>query len=147
MLRNSEARPTSLSARAYRLLALVLVLRPFGNLSLAWGMRHFSSVLGINPTVYVQALFNPYVALGVGALILGLLTRMALLSVADLSVVLPLTASGYIISTFLGRVMLREDVSTYRWFGTVLIAAGAVIVGYRGKENKASASKLLLAED
>src|ERR1700751_3581602 len=121
---------TGLSARAYRLLALVLVLRPFGNLSLAWGMRHFSYVLAMNPFVYARALFNPYVAVGIGALIFGLLSRMALLSLADLSVVLPLTASGYIMSTLLGKIFLGEQVSGYRWLGTMLIFAGALVVGF-----------------
>jgi transporter family protein len=129
-----------LSARAYRLLALVLVLRPFGNLSLAWGMRHFSSVLTMNPFLYVRALFNPYVALGIGALIFALLSRMALLSLADLSLVLPLTASGYIISTLLGKVFLGEQVTVSRWMGTVLIFVGAVVVGFSSRRSQSNES-------
>jgi transporter family protein len=129
-----------LSARAYRLLALVLVLRPFGNLSLAWGMRHFSSVLTMNPFLYVRALFNPYVALGIGALIFALLSRMALLSLADLSLVLPLTASGYIISTLLGKVFLGEQVTVSRWMGTVLIFVGAVVVGFSNRRSQSNES-------
>lgn len=114
--------------RAYRLLAAVLVLRPFGNLSLAWGMKHFSAVLSANPFVYFRAMMNPFVAMGVAALILGLLTRMALLSLADLSFVLPLTASGYIVSTLLGKFFLSEQVTSGRWLGTVLIFLGTALV-------------------
>lgn len=114
--------------RAYRLLALVLVLRPFGNLSLAWGMKHFSQVLAANPFVYVRAMLNPFVAVGILALILALLTRMALLSLADLSFVLPLTATGYILSTLLGKFFLREQVSLDRWIGTLLIFLGTAVV-------------------
>ena len=114
--------------RAYRLLALVLVLKPFGNLSLAWGTRHFAQVLSLNPFAYVRAMLNPYVALGILALILALLTRMALLSVADLSFVLPLTATGYIFSTLLGKFVLREQVSLGRWLGTLLIFLGTAVV-------------------
>jgi uncharacterized membrane protein len=110
-------------------------------------MRHFSSVLALNPILYARALFNPYVALGIGALIVGLLTRMALLSVADLSVVLPLTASGYVISTILGRLILREEVTAYRWLGTLLIFTGAVIVGYRGTQSSAGETRLLQADN
>lgn len=139
-------RTISLPARAYRLLALVLFIRPLGNLSLAWGMRHFSSVLALNPFVYARALFNPYVALGVGALIFGLFTRMALLSLAELSVVLPLTASGYILSTLFGRLFLREEVTGYQWLGTILIFLGAIVVGYSSRETKASDCNLLPAE-
>ena len=115
--------------RAYRLLALVLVLRPLGNVCLAWGMKHFPSVLSINPVPYLRAFTNPFVALGIAALILALLTRMALLSLADLSFVLPLTATGYIFSTLLGKFFLSEQVTSLRWLGTVLIFAGTALVG------------------
>ena len=115
--------------RTYRLLALVLVLRPLGNVCLAWGMKHFPQVLSVNPLPYLRALANPFVALGITALVLGLLTRMALLSLADLSFVLPLTATGYIVSTLLGRFLLSEEVTSGRWLGTVLIFVGTTLVG------------------
>ncbi len=114
--------------RAYRLLIMVLLLKPFGNLSLAWGMRHFSQVLSANPFLYARAMLNPYVALGVLMLAGGLLMRMALLSLADLSFVLPLTATGYILSTLLGKFFLSENVSAWRWLGTLLIFLGTAIV-------------------
>jgi drug/metabolite transporter (DMT)-like permease len=123
-----EAVKTESSTKAYQLVIVTLLLRPFGNLSLAWGMRH-SSVLSIDPLVYLKALLNPFVALGILMLILALLTRMALLSVADLSFVLPLTATGYILSALLGKFFLGEQVSEARWLGTVLVFLGIVLVG------------------
>jgi uncharacterized membrane protein len=74
-------------------------------------------------------MLNPFVALGVVALILALLTRMALFSLADLSFVLPVTAVGYVIAVFLGKVFLHETVTHQRWLGTLLIFAGAALVG------------------
>jgi drug/metabolite transporter (DMT)-like permease len=115
--------------RAYRLVLLTLVLRPFGNLSLAWGMKHFSKTVSIHPLLYLEAMLDPFVALGVIMLVLALLTRMALLSLADLSFVLPITASGYIFSAMLGKVFLNEQVSSGRWVGTLLIFAGIALVG------------------
>ena len=117
------------TTRTYGLLALSVLLRPFGNLCLAWGMKHFPQVLAIRPSAYLGALLSPYVALGIGMLILAVLMRMALLSVADLSFVLPLTASGYIFSTLLGKFFLNEEVSAARWLGTLLIFVGIVVVG------------------
>jgi drug/metabolite transporter (DMT)-like permease len=115
--------------RTYRLLILTLLLRPVGNLSLAWGMKHFAKVLSINPLPYVQAMLSPFVALGIITLILAQLTRMALLSVADLSFVLPATASGYIFSAMLGHFFLSEHISSAQWSGTLLIVAGIALVG------------------
>jgi uncharacterized membrane protein len=129
------------SAQTYRLLLLTLLLRPFGNLTLAWGMHHVPRLTGLEPLTYLQALANPFVATGIGMLILALLTRMALLSVADLSFVLPLTAVGYIISALLGKVFLAEDVGSHRWLGTVLIVLGVVLVGATPERSVAASGK------
>ena len=129
MTRGLRAFSENETFRTYQLLILTLLLRPIGNLSLAWGMRHFAKVLSIDPLPYAQAVLSPFVALGIIALILAQLTRMALLSLADLSFVLPATASGYIFSAMLGRVFLSEHVSSEQWLGTLLIAAGIALVG------------------
>lgn len=109
-------------------------------------MRHFSSVLGGNPLLFVRALLNPYVALGIGALIFSILSRLALLSLADLSIVLPLTASGYIVSTLLGKFCLREEVTFQSWMGTLLIFVGALVVGFSTRPSHARGSTLLPTE-
>ena len=96
-------------------LMLVIVSQPLGNLFLTLGMKH--RVLG-SPWDYVLAIFTPHVALGIVLLIVWLLSRMALLSWADLSYVLPLTAIGYIITAVIGRVVLNEQISMARWSGT-----------------------------
>ncbi|MBV9223624.1 MAG: EamA family transporter [Acidobacteriaceae bacterium] len=117
------------ASRIYQLLILVLLLRPFGNLSLAWGMKHLSRIVSLSPLPYLRAMLNPYVAAGIILLILALLVRMALLSLADLTYVVPMTAGGYIISTVLARVFLQENVSAESWVGTVLVFLGTALVG------------------
>jgi len=125
----SESKSGGEIFRTYRLLIFTLLLRPFGNLSLAWGMRHFPNVLAGHPLLYMEAMLSPFVALGIITLILAQLTRMALLSLADLSFVLPATASGYILSAMLGRFFLNEQVSSGQWLGTALIFSGIALVG------------------
>ena len=115
--------------RTYSLLLLFVFLRPLGNLSLAWGTKHFPQVLSLDPAVYLRAMVDPFVALGIGMLILALLTRMALLSLADLSFVLPVTAVGYVLATLFGRVFLHEAVSAQHWLGSILIFMGTGVVG------------------
>jgi len=110
------------------MLILTVLLRPFGNLSLAFGMKHIPQELALNPLPYLLAFANPFVSAGILMLVLSLLTRMALLSIADLSVVLPLTAVGYILSTVLGRFFLGEHVSAQHWAGTILVFLGVVLV-------------------
>jgi drug/metabolite transporter (DMT)-like permease len=115
--------------RTYSLLGLFIFLRPLGNLSLAWGTKHFPQVLSLNPVTYLRAMVDPFVALGIAMLILALLTRMALLSLADLSFVLPVTAIGYVLAALFGRVFLHEAVTAQQWMGTALIFVGTGLVG------------------
>ena len=74
-------------------------------------------------------MFQPWVGLGILLLILWLLTRMALLSRADLSYVLPVTSFGYVASAVLARFFLNEQITGLRWAGTLLIVIGTVLVG------------------
>lgn len=120
---------TSTPARVGAVLVLFIALKAVGNLFMAWGMKRFPESVSTNPIPYLRAFLDPFVALGVMALILALLVRMALLSLADLSYVLPVTAIGYVIAAFLGRTLLHETVSTQRWLGTALIFVGAAMVG------------------
>jgi uncharacterized membrane protein len=115
--------------RTYRLVVLLVFLKPFGNLSLAWGMRHFATTLSFNAWPYLRAFFDPLVAVGIAMHILWLVMRMSLFSLADLSFVLPLTASGYLLSALLGRFFLHEEVTSTRWLGILLLFLGVVIAG------------------
>ena len=111
------------------LVLLVVLFNALGNLSLAWGMRHVTESVGFNPIHYLRAMLNPAVAGGIVLLILWLLTRMALLSWADLSFVLPLTSLGYVLAAVLGKVFLNETVTPEHWLGTLLIFTGTLLVG------------------
>jgi uncharacterized membrane protein len=115
--------------RALWLSALVVLLNNLGNLSLAVGLRSLSKALGLDPLDYVRAMLNPFVALGVGLLVLWLLTRMALLSWADLSFVVPVTSVGYIVGVALAKLFLNEAVGPHQWLATILIAGGAALAG------------------
>jgi len=107
----------------------VILFNSVGNLSLAWGMKHVGEAMALNPLGYLRAMLNPYVAFGVVLLSLWLLTRMALLSWADLSFVLPLTGVGYVLAAVLGTLFLNESVTRVHWAGTLLIFAGTAMVG------------------
>jgi len=109
--------------------AIVILSNAFGNLSLTWGMRHGVEELTGSPLSFLRAIFNPWVSLGICLLIAWLLSKMFLLSWADLSYVLPVTAFGYVVNALLGRLFLGEMVTPARWAGTLLIVAGMILVG------------------
>src|ERR1035441_1074876 len=80
------------------------------------------------PLDYITVLFQPWVALGVLLMIVWMLTRMALLSWADLSYVLPVTSVGYVLVAVGGKVLLNEQITMKRWAGIGLIVAGVALV-------------------
>jgi len=110
-----------------RVFAIIVILsNAFGNFFLDRGV-HGRSLQSAGD--YVRAIFTPWVMLGISLLILWLLTRMALLSWADLSYVLPVTSLGYAASAVMGHFLLHEQISPHRWAGTGLIVAGTILVG------------------
>jgi drug/metabolite transporter (DMT)-like permease len=115
--------------RTYRLALFLVFLKPFGNLSLAWGMRHLPVALSFNPLPYLRAVLEPFVVLGIGMHILWVMMRISLFSLADLSFVLPLTASGYLLTALFGKFFLHEQVTSTRWLGIVLLFLGVVVAG------------------
>ncbi|MBZ5724611.1 MAG: EamA family transporter [Acidobacteriia bacterium] len=104
--------------------AIVVFSNVFGNFFLKRGLPASLPT----PFDYILVLFQPPVTLGVLLLILWLLSRMALLSWADLSYVLPVTSVGYILVALVGRVLLHEQVTAKRWTGVILIMAGVALV-------------------
>jgi uncharacterized membrane protein len=110
--------------RGAALVVFVTLLKPFSNLFLAWGMKNHVPGSIAHPFFFLNVIFDPLVTTGVLLQCVWLLARMSLLSVADLSFVLPVTAAGYGISTVLGRFALHEQVSWSRWIGAVLISLG-----------------------
>jgi len=134
IVRPASTGPSRTRLQTFLLVAAVVLLNAFGDLSLTWGLRHISRTLAANPLHYVEAMLNPFVAAGIAMLILWLLTRMALMSWADLSFVLPVTSIGYVLVALLGRFFLHEHVSTERWLGIFLILCGAILVGSSNHE-------------
>jgi uncharacterized membrane protein len=104
--------------------ALVVASNVSGNFFLKAGMP--AELPG--PLDYIRVLFRPLVALGVVLLILWLASRMALLSWADLSYVLPVTSINYVLVALAGTLLLHEHISARRWTGIGLIMAGVALV-------------------
>jgi drug/metabolite transporter (DMT)-like permease len=56
-----------------------------------------------------------------------MITDLALLSAADLSFVLPVTASAYILIALAGHFLLHDRISWVRWMGIATITAGVIL--------------------
>ena len=127
---NQEAarlRSKTLRLKTFLFTFVVVFSNAFGDFFLKRGMPDSSRLN--TPVEYLGALFQPWVALGVLLLIVWQMSRMALLSWADLSYVLPVTSMGYVVVALIGKVLLHEEITASRWVGIVLIVAGVALVG------------------
>jgi uncharacterized membrane protein len=115
---------------------VVVFSNVFGNFFLKRGMPPALAT----PLAYVTVLFHPWVALGLLLLIVWLMMRMALLSWADLSYVVPVTAVGYVLVAVVGKVLLNEQITMKRWAGIGLIVAGVSLVRSR-QSNEVAADR------
>lgn len=134
-----EPNQARLRAKTWLCAAIVILSNAFGDYFMKLGLPEGSGLS--TPAEYVRALFHPYVALGVGLLILWQLSRLTLLSWADLSYVLPVTAVGYVVVAFIGKFLLQEQISGRRWMGIACIMAGVALVSLGTAPNTTAGEK------
>jgi len=99
---------------------LAKAMRPVGDLidAPAW---HVGRMVG-------RALVDPWLVAGLALQACFFFMYLTLLSRADVSQVLPLTALDYIVVALLAQGFLAEPVTTARWVGIALIVMGVALV-------------------
>ncbi len=107
---------------------VVIATNVLGSYCLTRGLRSVGVIASWSPIPYIYAFRNPWVSVGVILMIGWLITRLALLSWADLSYVLPVTAFSYVLTAITGAVYLNERVNDLHWIGISLITAGVALV-------------------
>ena len=117
---------TRLRVKTWICVVVVVFSNAFGDFFMKRGLPDSARLT--TPLDYIAMLFQPWVALGVVLLVLWQLSRMALLSWADLSYVLPVTSVGYVVVALIGKFLLNESITLQRWAGIVLIMAGVALV-------------------
>lgn len=113
--------------RTQILVVLVIVTNVFGNVFLSRGMHQVGRIVSASPLDYIRAFANPWTAVGMAVLIVWMVSDLALLSRADLSFVLPVTASAYVLVALLGHFVLHDHISWDRWLGILLITGGVIL--------------------
>jgi drug/metabolite transporter (DMT)-like permease len=117
-----------------------------GETLLSYGMKRSGAVNIADPSQWLSLVLsvvrNPYITVGVVVLAVFFFLYLAALSWANLSFVLPLTAVSYIFAALLARFVLREEVSLFRWIGTVVIMAGIMLIALKGRQHSPAENPL-----
>jgi len=114
------------------IVVVAVIISGAGHVMLAKAMRSVGD-LTETPASQVgarvaRALSNPWLLAGVALQACFFFMYLTLLSRADLSQVLPLTALDYIVVAVLAQIVLAEPVTATRWLGIGLIVAGVALV-------------------
>ena len=111
---------------------IAAVLGGTGHVFLAKGMRPVGDLIEAPSDrvggMVVRAISNPWLILGVALQASFFFIYLTLLSRADVSLVLPLTAIDYIVVAVLAQWMLGEIITPTRWTGMALIVVGASLL-------------------
>lgn len=116
------------------LLIVLVFTQVLGDISLSRGMKDFGAAnpwdfLGLEKLI-IYLLTNYWIWIGVSVLILSLLLYLAAVSRMDLSYVLPVHSSSYVLNALLAWLILEEQVSLLRWLAAILISIGVCIVSF-----------------
>jgi len=109
------------------LIVVVVLTNVIGNVALGHGMHETGAIISASPLDYLRAFANPWTVAGVVILAVWMISNLALLSRADLSFVLPVTASGYVLIALAGHFGLGERISAIRWIGIIAISVGVIL--------------------
>lgn len=122
------------------ILLIALVFEAIGVVFLSGGLKQIGEPKTINAaeisSLIARGATNKNILLGVffEAIFFGFLLYM--LSQKDVSIVWPLTALGFIITSVAARIFLKEEISSVRWAGICLIVLGAGLVTWSAKQKE-----------
>jgi drug/metabolite transporter (DMT)-like permease len=115
------------------LIGALVLLQVLGNISLSRGMRQIGKAITVTPDKLIllgmQTLSNPWVLLGIGIQIICLVLYMSAISRLDLSYVLPIMSSSYVLTTLFAWIILEEKIAPNRWIGSLLVSIGVMLAG------------------
>ena len=114
------------------LILIAAIIGGTGHVMLSKGMRTVGDLteasVGQLGGMVGRAVANPWLLLGVTLQATFFFMYLTLLSRANVSLVLPMTAVDYIVVALLAQFLLAEVVTHPRWAGIGLIVAGVFLV-------------------
>ena len=114
------------------LLFVVVVSGTGGEICFTRAMKRVGEVTDFRPKalirVILQALKVSWMWVGVSMMALAFFSLLAVLSIENVSFVVPVTALNYAAGALGGKFFLKERVTPRRWAGVLLVCAGVTLV-------------------
>lgn len=126
------------------LLTAIVLTQTLGDIWLSRGMKIFGAIADHSWVQWRQLgiylLTSPWIWLGVITLVTSMFLYLTAVARLDLSFVMPMLASSYLVNALLAQWILAEPVSAQRWLATLIISLGVFCIywaEYRTKKTVA----------
>ena len=116
------------------LLFFVVVSGTGGEICVTRAMKRVGEVTDFRPLavvrVILRALRVPWMWIGVAMMALAFFSLLAVLSIENVSFVVPMTALNYAAGALGGKFFLGERVTPRRWAGVLIVCVGVTLVWF-----------------
>ncbi len=103
-----------------------------GELCVSRAMKALGEVHDFRPTALAQFVWRAvrvgWMWIGIGLMTVAFFSLLAMLSMENVSFVVPVTALSYAAGAIGATLFLREKISRQRWLGVLLVCIGVTLV-------------------
>jgi drug/metabolite transporter (DMT)-like permease len=114
------------------LLVVIVGAGTGGELCVSRAMKKAGEVKDFRPSALLSFVLRsiriPWMWLAIGLMATAFFALLWALSIANVSLVVPVTALSYVVGTLGGKILLREQVTKQRWSGILLVSFGVLLV-------------------
>jgi drug/metabolite transporter (DMT)-like permease len=113
-------------------IAIVVLGGTAGDISVSHAMKQIGDVETLRPRAIARTIGRAFRSgwfwIGIALMAVGFFSLLALLSWADVSVVVPATALSYVTAAVGAKYLLHEKVVPVRWAGVLLVCIGVALL-------------------
>jgi drug/metabolite transporter (DMT)-like permease len=118
--------------REFFFLFIVVVAGTGGELCVSRAMKVVGEVHDFRPAALFRFVFRAmrvgWMWIGIAMMTLAFFSLLAMLSIENVSLVVPVTALSYAAGTTGALLFLHERISSQRWLGVLLVCVGVTLV-------------------
>ena len=108
-----------------------------GEIAMSYGVKQVGEPESFRPMALLRFVWsaakNHWLWVAIPMLAASFYSLLILFSWAPVSVVIPASASNYIVGTIGAKYLLREDISVKRWMGVIFVCVGVTLVLLTGR--------------
>jgi uncharacterized membrane protein len=121
-----------MTARTALFIAVVVLAGQLGDLSLSRAMKTIGEVKRFTPLSLLRVIGRAFrvkwMWIGIGLMTVAFFSLLALLSWANVSLVVPATAASYFVGAMGAQFLLGEHLNRERWVGVIIVCIGVALV-------------------